>query len=163
MSAPDPSSEPRHCSCTSGNCLTLECECFKHGRFCDQPCQNKDCRNNEQHAVERLSAIEEILLQNPLAFTPEDALNQEECASICNFAMLTTSVDNEPFRPEHRETPLSRCLTPQVIKQAVKTVMSAANEDLNRCTPENFEEKTENSVAQEFANVLQTIVGHVKP
>lgn len=163
MSAPDSGSEPPHCSCTSGDCLTLECSCFKHGKFCEHNCQNKDCRNNEQNAVERLAVIEKILLQNPMAFTAEDTLNQEECASICNFAMLTKSVDHEPFRPEHRETPLSKCLTPQVIRQAVKTVMSAANEDLKRVTPETFEEKTENSVAQEFANVLQTIVSHVKP
>jgi hypothetical protein len=97
-----------------------------------------------------------------MAFTAEDTLTQAECASICNFAMLTSSVDSEPFRAEPRETPLSKLLTPSVIRQAVKTVMSAANEDLATSTPETFEERTENSVAQEFENVLQTIVSHLQ-
>ena len=162
MSEEKKESEGTCCNCT-GDCLSLECACFKHGKFCDGNCHNENCRNNEEHAMERLAIMEKILLQNPMAFTAEDTLNQEECASICNFAMLTTSVDHEPFQPKHRETPLSKCLTQLVIKQAVKTVMSAANEDLKTATPETFEEKTENSFAQEFANVLQTIVSHVKP
>jgi hypothetical protein len=76
--------------------------------------------------------------------------------------MLTSSVDSEPFRAEPRDSALSRILTPSVIRQAVKTVMSAANEDLKTATTETFEEHTENSVAREFENVLNTIVSHVK-
>lgn len=111
--------------------------------------------------MERLRAIEKLLLQNPMTFTAEDTLNQEEFASICNFAMLTTSVDDTPFKAEHRETTVSRSLSDKVIKQAIRTVMSAANEDLKSATPDNFEEKTENSVAKEFGNVLQTIMDYV--
>jgi hypothetical protein len=125
-------------------------------------CTCPNCANNEEHAAERLSVIENILLQNALAFTAEDTLTQEECASICNFAMLTSSVDSEPFRAEPRESAMSRILTPNVIKQAVKTVMSAANENLKTATHDTFEENTENSVAREFENVLNTIVSHIK-
>jgi hypothetical protein len=97
-----------------------------------------------------------------MAFTAEDTLDQEECAAICNFAMLTTSVDQEPFHVEPRETPLSRLLTPIVIRQAVKTIMSAANEELRSDAANSFDERTENCLAQEFDNVLQTILVHVK-
>jgi hypothetical protein len=124
-------------------------------------CGCPNCANNEEHAAERLTAIETILLQDALAFTAEDTLTQEECASICNFAMLTSSVDSEPFRAEPRESALSKILTPGVIRQAVKTVMSAANEDLRTATHDTFEEHTENSVAREFENVLNTIVSHI--
>jgi hypothetical protein len=77
--------------------------------------------------------------------------------------MLTSSIDSEPFQAQPRETPLSRLLTPSVIRQAVKTVMSAANEDLATATPDNFEERAENSIAREFEDVLKTIVSHLKP
>jgi hypothetical protein len=120
------------------------------------------CANNEGHASDRVVAIEHLLLANPMAFTAEDTLDQEECAAICNFAMLTTSVDQEPFRVEPRETSLSKLLTPVVIRQAVKTVMSAANEELKGDAAQSFDERTENCVAQEFDNVLQTILAHVK-
>jgi len=150
------------CQCTSGSCLSLDCACFKRGRFCHEQCQSPGCANNEAHGSERLAAIEHLLLANPMAFTAEDTLDQDECAAICNFAMLTTSVDQEPFRVEPRETPLSKLLTPVVIRQAVKTVMSAANEELRGESAESFDERTENCVAQEFDNVLQTILAHVK-
>lgn len=150
------------CSCTSGNCLTLECPCFKRGKYCDEKCKCVDCKNREEFAAERLQVIESILLKDSMAFTAEETLNQEECASICNFAMLTSSVDSESFKVEHRESPLSRLLTPEVINQAIRTVMSAANEDLKSANPENFEEHAENSVSKEFENVLNTIVLHVK-
>jgi hypothetical protein len=93
-----------------------------------------------------------------MAFTSQDTLSQADCASIANCAILTGSVSNAPFHPAPRETPLSKLLSPPVITQAVKTVMSAANEDLLTATPETFEERTENSVAQELENILQTIV-----
>jgi hypothetical protein len=92
------------------------------------------------HASERLVEIEQLLLASPMAFTAEDTLDQEECAAICIFAMLTTSVDQEPFHVEPRETPLSRPLTPVVICQAVKTVMSAPNEELRGDAPDSFDE-----------------------
>jgi hypothetical protein len=125
-----------------------------------ETCTCPECANNEAHASERLIAIENLLLQNSMAFTAEDTLTPEECASICNFAMLTSSVDSEPFRAQPRDSPLSKILTPSVIRQAIKTVMSAANEDLKTATAETFEERTENSVAREFENVLTTIVRH---
>lgn len=154
--------EQRVCNCES-NCLTLNCPCFRRGRYCDHTCNCKKCKNNEEHAEERLEAIEQILSRDPMAFTAEETLNQEECASICNFAMLTSSVDAEPFKVVQRESPLSRLLTPDVINQAIRTVMSAANDDLKSATSENFEEHAENSVSKEFENVLITIVNHVKP
>lgn len=154
--------EQRICNCES-NCLSLNCPCFRRGRYCDHTCNCKTCKNNEEHAEERLEAIEQILSRDPMAFTAEETLNQEECASICNFAMLTSSVDAEPFKVVQRESPLSRLLTPDVINQAIRTVMSAANDDLKSATSENFEEHAENSVSKEFENVLTTIVNHVKP
>lgn len=157
-----PKEEERVCNCES-NCLTLNCPCFRRGRYCDHSCNCKKCKNNEEHAEERLEAIEQILSRDPMAFTAEETLNQEECASICNFAMLTSSVDAEPFKVVQRESPLSRLLTPDVINQAIRTVMSAANDDLKSATLENFEEHAENSVSKEFENVLITIVNHVKP
>ncbi|KAK8886817.1 hypothetical protein M9Y10_037850 [Tritrichomonas musculus] len=157
-----PKEEERVCSCES-NCLTLDCPCFRRGRYCDHTCNCKKCKNNEEHAEERLEAIEQILSRDPMAFTAEETLNQEECQSICNFAMLTSSVDAEPFKVVQRDSPLSRLLTPDVINQAIRTVMSAANDDLKSATSENFEEHAENSVSKEFENVLITIVNHVKP
>ena len=147
------------CHCDS-DCLTLDCPCFRRGRYCDSNCQCPKCKNNEQHARERLEAIEQILSKDPMAFTAEETLNQEECASICNFAMLTSSVDAQPFQVTPRDSNLSRLLTPEVINQAIRTVMSAANDDLKSATSENFEERAENSVSKEFENVLQTIVNH---
>jgi hypothetical protein len=97
-----------------------------------------------------------------MAFTAVDTLTPAECASIRNCAILTGSADGEVFHAEPRETPLSRLLKPSVITQAVKTVMSAANEELATATPDNFEERTENGVAQEFQNVLQTIATHLQ-
>ena len=153
------------CSC-GGDCLTLGCPCFKRGRFCDKSCKCPNCKNNESHSIERLEVIEQILTKDPMAFTAEETLNQEECASICNFAMLTSSVDATPFNVTPRDSSLSRLLTSDVINQAIRTVMSAANDkinELNNATPENFEELAENSVASEFENVLRTIVNHIKP
>jgi hypothetical protein len=130
--------------------------------MCDAAaCSCADCQNNEAHAAERLAAIERTLLQNPMAFTAEGTLTRDECAAIGNFVIVMSSVDNEPFRVEPRETALSRVMIPSVIKQAVKTVMSAANEELKTPNTENFEERTENSIAREFENVLKTILRHV--
>ena len=159
---PPKEEEQRVCNCES-DCLNLKCPCFRRGRYCDHSCNCKKCKNNEEHAEERLEAIEKILSSDPMAFTAEETLNQEECASICNFAMLTSSVDAEPFKVVQRDSPLSRLLTPDVINQAIRTVMSAANDDLKSATSENFEEHAENSVSKEFENVLITIVNHVKP
>jgi hypothetical protein len=160
---PTLASEGFHCACSGGNCLTLECQCFLRGRMCNPAiCPCPDCKNNEEHTAERLTAIERILLQNSMAFTAEGTLTQEECASICNFAILTTSVNSEPFRVKPRETALSRILIPPVIKQAVKTIMSAANEELKVPTTGDFEERTENSVAGEFENVLSTLMSHIR-
>lgn len=150
------------CHCES-DCLNLNCPCFRRGRYCDPNCKCPKCKNNEEHARERLEAIEQILSKDPMAFTAEETLNQEECASICNFAMLTSSVDAQPFQVTPRESCLSKLLTSEVINQAIRTVMSAANDDLKSATSENFEEHAENSVSKEFENVLQAIVTHAKP
>lgn len=161
ISVPIPVSGCCPCNCVSGDCLNLDCACFRFGRYCEGRCANPSCRNNEANSVERLRVIEKLLLQNPMTFTAEDTLNQEEFASICNFAMLTTSVDDTPFKAEHRETAVSKSLSDKVVMQAIRTVMSAPNEDLKSAIPETFEERTENSVAKEFENVLQTIIDHV--
>ncbi|KAH0788515.1 CRC domain-containing protein TSO1-like isoform X1 [Histomonas meleagridis] len=155
--------EETKCSCTTGNCLTLDCPSFKRGKYCDSSCTCQGCKNRAEFESERLAVIEKILVQNPLAFTGQDTLNQEEFDSIFNFAMLNASVDSEPFHSEPRETKLSKLLTTDVINQAIKTVMCAANDDIQNSTEENFEEHAENSVSKEFANVLQTIVNHLKP
>ncbi|OHS97858.1 hypothetical protein TRFO_35869 [Tritrichomonas foetus] len=156
------SEEASLCNCTSGNCLSLECRCFRHGRLCKPNCPNPNCENNESHAEKRLAVMEELLSSNPMAFTGEDTLSQDECAAICNFAMLTTSVDAEKFRVEPKESHVSKLLAPDIVHQAIKTVMSSVNEDLDNSTPEAFEEKTENSIAQEFNSVLGTLIQHLQ-
>lgn len=143
------------CNC-NGNCLTLNCPCFKQGCYCSKNCKCKGCKNCEECSRERINAIEQILAQNPMAFTTEDTLTPEEFSSISNFAMLTSSVDSEEFSIEPRETKLSKVLTQQVVKQAILTIISAGNEsDVNQ---ENLEEKVENQVNLEFEIILNTIL-----
>lgn len=153
--------EPKDCGCTSGNCLTLDCNCFKHGRFCKE-CHNPNCENNEEHSEKRIAAMEEFLSSNPMAFTGEDTLNQDECAAIFNFAMLTASVDVEKFQAKPRDPSISRLLNPKIVHQAIQTVMSSVNEDLAQTDKGNFEEKTENNIASEFNNVLNTLIQHLR-
>ena len=79
------------------------------------------------------------------------------------FVVLTQSVDATPFEVEPRDQQqITKLLSRKVVVQAVKTVMSAASENLKGSTPENFEEMAENSVAKEFETVLETIVTHFK-
>ena len=107
--------------------------------------------------------IVSLLQKDPMAFTAENTLDQEEYTSIYNFAVLTASVDANPFEVEPREQqPITKLLSKKVVEQAVKTVMSAVSENLKGSTPENFEEMAENSVAKEFEIVLETIVTHFK-
>lgn len=150
--------DPYECDCVSGNCLTLDCKCFKHGWLCKPTCKNPNCQNNERNDEKRLSAMEELLSMNPMAFTGDDTLSQDECAAICNFAMLTTSVDSDKFKVGQKTGSASKLLTPDIVHQAIQTVMSSVNEDLEKSTPEGFEEKTENSIALEFNNVLNTLI-----
>ena len=156
------SEQSSECNCTTGNCLSLDCKCFRHGKLCDHNCKNPNCENNEAHAEKRLAVMEELLSSNPMAFTGEDTLSQDECAAICNFAMLTTSVDSTKFKAAPKESLVSKLLTPDIVHQAVKTVMSSVNEDLEKSSPETFEEKTENIIANEFNNVLLTLVQHLQ-
>ena len=106
--------------------------------------------------------MEELLSANPMAFTADDTLNQDECAAIFNFAMLTSSVDSEKFKAKPRDPSVSRLLTPQIVHLAIQTVMSSVNEDLENTIKGNFEEKTENSIASEFNNVLNTLIQHFR-
>ena len=98
-----------------------------------------------------------------MAFTGEETITNEERSAIYNFAMLTSSVDSEEIQVKTRETTLSRLLTQEVLNQSIRTIMSAANEDLKTATPETFEERAENSVSTEFENVLQIIASRIKP
>ncbi|KAH0785196.1 tesmin/TSO1-like CXC domain-containing protein [Histomonas meleagridis] len=148
------------CNCTGGNCLMLGCPCFKRGGLCGKDCKCTSCRNCEQYAVERMACIEQILSQTPGVFTTEESLTQEEYSSICNFAMLNSSVDSEQFQIEPRETKLSKVLVPEVINQAIRTIVSAGNEGQSNNADAEFEEKAENQIIQEFENVLQTILSH---
>ena len=148
------------CNCKDGNCLDMTCECFQKGKYCDCDCPN--CKNNEKFSDERLLAIEQILLQDPLAFTMKDTLNQDEHDSIFDFAMLTSSIDSENFSVERRDTRLSKLLTSEVIDQAIRTVMSAASNAI-ATESEHFDEKAENSVSKEFENVLEKIVNLLNP
>lgn len=159
----EPSKAPNskcRCSCRDGNCLTTNCACFLKGKFCDCDCAN--CKNNEKFSEERLAAIEQILLQNPMAFTTKESLDQDEHDSIFDFAMLTSSIDSENFHVERRNTRLSKLLTGEVIDQAIRTVMSAAS-NATRSDGGNFDEKAENSVSEEFENVLEKIASLLSP
>jgi hypothetical protein len=122
-------------------------------------CGCHNCSNTSDHAGERLLAIESILLHDAMVFTGEDTLTQEECLSICHFAMLATSVDSQPFSIQPRENALTKVFGPCVITQALKTVMSAADEELKKATRDTFDECTENSIARGFQHVLNTICG----
>ena len=123
------------------------------------------CKNCQAHEAERLDVMVDILTKDPTAFTANDMIDPEEYVSISKFAMLTTSVDATPFEVEPRDqqqNPVAKLLSKKVVVQAVRTVMSAACENLKGSTPDTFEEMAENSVAKEFEVVLDTIVTHFK-
>ena len=158
------SGEAKTCNCT-GECLSLTCPCFKRGRFCGPSCECSACKNCQAHEGERLDVMVDILTKDPTAFTANDMIDPEEYVSISQFARLTTSVDATPFGVEPRDqqqNPVAKLLSKKVVVQAVRTVMSAACENLKGSTPDTFEEMAENSVAKEFEVVLDTIVTHFK-
>ena len=150
------------CDCRDGNCCSGTCPCFHKGSTCSK-CRCANCQNNSLSNPIRLAAIENIILRDPMAFTGEETITNEERSAIYNFAMLTSSVDSEEIQVKTRETTLSRLLTQEVLNQSIRTIMSAANEDLKTATPETFEERAENSVSTEFENVLQIIASRIKP
>ena len=151
--------EKQHFSCNcQGNCCQLECPCFKRGGVCGIDCKCINCENKSTTSLIRLESIEKILNKNPQAFTPLDGLNEDELSSITNFALISNSIDSEPFQIIPKITPLSKLLAPEVIDQAIKTVISAASQDLSNSNNTNYEENLENSVSFEFERVLNTVL-----
>ena len=150
------------CHC-NGNCLNDKCPFFMRGQYCNPDCKCSDCQNKPEFESERSSAFVKILSNNPLAFTPEEPLTQDELTAIYNFAMLTKSVNTEPFKLQADVKPISKVITPSVLELSIVTIISAANEVLdNSKDPKTFEEQVENSVASEFENILQQIQNRVK-
>lgn len=157
-----PSENVTCCNCTEGNCCSLTCPCFHKGCICSR-CQCQKCQNNSLSNPIRLAEIEKAAIIDPLAFTAEDTITQDEKAAMRSFAMLTSSVDDEEIQVKIRENTLSRLLIPEVLNQSIRTIISAANEDLKKADPETIQEKAENSVASEFENVLRIIADRIKP
>ncbi|EAY00253.1 hypothetical protein TVAG_449890 [Trichomonas vaginalis G3] len=151
------------CCCCNGNCLSLDCPCFKRGGICGPNCKCQNCKNKSGWDTERLNAIENMLSQNTVAFTSTDQLYPEEYNLISNFAMLSSSIDSEQFHSKQRDIPISRLLTQEVTQQAIKTVISAAHRQYNKQpAAENIEELLENCVSSEFENVLKAILSAVQ-
>ena len=145
------------CEC-GGNCLNEKCPFFMHGKYCSPNCKCKDCHNKPEFESERTNAFVEMLSKNPLAFTPEEPLSQDELTAIYNFAMLTKSVDTEPFKLQPDPKQISKVISPNVMELSVVTILSAANEILEtNKDPKAFEEQVENAVASEFNNILEQI------
>lgn len=151
------------CGCKDGDCRSLSCPCFKKGAMCGPDCQCPKCANKREFQQDRLEQIENILLADPMSFTTEDTLTQEERSAILNFAMLTNSVDSEDIIVKPKVTSLTRLLSPQVLNLSIRTIMSAANEDLKKSPPSLVEERAENSVSSEFENVLTIILQRINP
>lgn len=152
--------EQKHNQCCNceGDCLSTSCPCFLHSRHCNSNCKCHNCKNKPENETERAAAFESYLLDNPLAFTSDDSINQDEYTAISNFAMLTNSVDTEQFALEKEEKPLSKVLSPQVLELSIKTILSAANEYIENAEESStFEEGVENSVASEFLNILRQV------
>lgn len=150
------------CNCTNG-CLSLDCPCFKRGGVCGPKCHCANCKNKSGWDEERLNVIENILAQNSVAFTSTEQLNPEEHKLISNFAMLSSSIDSEPFHSKQRNLPLARLLTQDVTSQAIKTVISAASRQVKKQSGSgNIEEALENCVSSEFENVLKAILDAVE-
>ncbi|EAX96753.1 hypothetical protein TVAG_288530 [Trichomonas vaginalis G3] len=153
------STEECGCSCCNGNCLLLDCPCFKRGGVCGPNCKCQNCKNKSGWDEERLAVIENVLSQKSVAFTSTDQLNPDEYNLISNFAMLSSSIDSEQFHSKQRDLPLSRLLTQEVTQQAIKTVISAAHRQYTKQQGEpNIEESLENCVSSEYENVLKAIL-----
>ena len=66
-----PGSLPRKpCNCKKSKCLKLYCECFSGSLYCLGECKCLECRNLQEHEVERQKAIDTIIERNPNAFKP---------------------------------------------------------------------------------------------
>ena len=147
----------RFCEC-KGNCLNVSCPFFKVGKYCPDGCKCPNCRNKPQYENERRDAYLKILTENPMALTSEDSITQSDYISISSFAMLTQSVNSEPFKLKKEEKTLSKVMIPKVLELSVVTILSAANETLDSSkSPKSFEEDAENAVALEFQNILKKI------
>ena len=146
-----------HCQC-EGDCLGVECHCFMQGKYCGSDCNCPNCHNKPEFEHERVEAFRKILVENPRAFTSEESFSQEDFTAFSSFAMLTNSVDTQPFRLERDEKPISKVLTPKVLEMSIVTVLSAANEALFKVKDQkSFDEEVENLVASEFNDILQKI------
>lgn len=151
-------SHTEHIHCTCGdNCLNEKCPFFMRGQYCNSDCKCPNCRNKPEFENERLEAFTAILNQNPLIFTPEDQLTQDEFTAISNFAMLIKSVDTDPFKLKEQEK-LKSTIISRVLELSIATIISAANQALtNTKDPTKFEEEVENAVALEFKYITESI------
>jgi hypothetical protein len=157
--------EQNHSTC-EGNCLTINCPVFRKGQYCGPECHCPNCHNRPEYENERNEMFKKILLENPLAFTGEYPLSPEEFTSISNFAILTNSVDTEPFKLVEEEKPLSKVLVPKInslMELSIATIFSAANEALKNSKDKNtYEEEVENSIVSEFQNIIVQISNSVE-
>ena len=80
---------------------------------------------------------------------------------ICNFVMLTSSIDSEPFSVQPQTSKISKFVKPTIIKQAMVTVLSSPNELLRSNNPKSFEENVENTIASEFLDVIEKIQEYI--
>ena len=157
---PIPNVLDNSCHC-EGGCLDDTCPCFLMGKMCGPNCSCTNCHNCEAYAEQRLAAIETKLLADPLAFTSERSLTPEKFEQICNFVMLTSSIDSEPFSVQPQTSKISKFVKPTIIKQAMVTVLSSPNELLRSNNPKSFEENVENTIASEFLDVIEKIQEYI--
>jgi len=133
----------------------MQCECFSRGNYCPSDCKCPDCHNNSRYDDERTKTIEKILLENPLAFTSKDSLNQEEYSAISKFARLTNSIDSEPFMlKESKRAPLP-ILKDKVLDLSFVTILSAAFDGANIHNEKTIDEEAELTMVTELERTLK--------
>lgn len=135
------------------NCLCIKCPCLIKGVLCDKNCECKcgckNCKNNED-TEERLSFIEDMLVNNSNIFAVMDNLTQEEYTGLANFTLLKTVVDDEKFPFKERNTKLSKKFT----KDALRSTISTECSSIAGCS--NVE-GVENALAKELVKTLESL------